>query len=93
MEATQEMTATPLEFPCGPGFRAVPEVAVTLNGTYFRQIFQELAAYRGCWNLIADRNNRAVDSESDRPYRYATLEAALEDASRLARGGDFSTCT
>jgi hypothetical protein len=75
----------------GNGFRAVPRDAVTLNGMPLSQLNTMDEPYNGYWHLIAP-NERAVDNEYGRPYLYRTFEEAKEDATNLAKLGDYSTC-
>ncbi len=75
------------------GFRAVPRDAVTLNGIPLPQLNTMTEPYVGKWCLIG-ANGLAVDSASGsgRPHVYDSLEEAVEDADRLGKFGEYSTC-
>lgn len=75
----------------GNGFRAVPREAVTLNGHYLPQLNTMQEPFNGYWHIIAP-NGRAIDDESQRPYLYLDIDEAQEDANRLAKSGEYSTC-
>lgn len=73
-------------------FLAVPRDAVTLNGIYLRRLNTMSEPYRGGWHLVAVKNNRAVDSDDNRPHLYRSYDDAVEDAVSLIEFGEFSTC-
>lgn len=74
-------------------FRAVPADAVTLNGHYMPNLCKETDPKKvHRWCLIAP-NSRAVDGEyPSRRYVYRSLDDVYEDAGRLLRGPEYSTC-
>ena len=80
-----------IEEKLGP-FIAVPYDAVTVNGHYMTRLNTASSPYNGHWSLIAP-NGRAVDGEGvSRPFLYASLDEAREDAANLVDYGATSTC-
>ncbi len=66
----------------GGGYVAVPFDAVTLNGIFLPQL---VASSRGESVAVIGPDKRALQGESGRTYRYASLEEARADVEVLRR--------
>lgn len=93
-EVHARYTDFPVWRPLSHGFVAVPYNSVTLNGFPMLSIQTEKEPYAGSWAVISPKFNKALDGEDNsRPYRYASLQGAIDDVQRIVgNGGEHSVC-